>query len=148
MEKIKRTSLFLVPFMFCMMGISAFIFGGCEKVPAKPEPPRNSPESYMKDPVFRQALEEQRQVRNDLARSRNIVVDKMIAMIEAKKKELKTEDLEKVRVELEKDPEWKSLYQRCLDANQAIKDNRKKTLGIVRERIAPEKKTKDGQISK
>ena len=142
-----RTSKFLVPFALCAMGSFAFVFTGCERKPEKQEPPRHAPESYMKDPVFRTVLREHRGARNELAKSRAIVVEKMTAMIEAKKSELKTDDLEKVRVELEKDPEWKSLYQRCLDANRAIEEQRKKTRGLVRERITPQKPV-DGKISK
>lgn len=142
-----RTSKILVPFALCVMGSLALVFTGCERKPEKQEPPRHAPESYMRDPVFRAALAERRGVRNELAKSRAIVVERMTAMIEAKKAELKTDDLEKVRVELEKDPEWKSLYQRCLDANQAIEEQRKKTLGLVRERIVPQKPV-DGKISK
>jgi len=129
------------------MGVSAFIFGGCEKAKPPAEPPRSSPESYMRDPAFRQALDDAQRARKGLAAARNAVVAKMTAMIEAKKKELKTDDLAKVKAALEQDPEWQSLYQRCLDANQAIKENRKKTLGAVRERIAPETK-QNGKISK
>lgn len=142
-----RTSKFLVPFALCAMGVLVLVFTGCERKPEKQEPPRHAPESYMKDPVFRAALAERRGVRNELAKSRAIVVERMTAMIEAKKAELRTDDLEKVRAELEKDPEWKSLYERCVDANQAIEEQRKKTLGLVRERIVPQKPV-DGKISK
>ena len=147
MEMTRRTSKVLVPFALCAMGIFALVFTGCERKPEKQEPPRHAPESYMKDPVFRTALREQRAERHTLEKSQAIVVEKMTAMIEAKKAELKTDDLEKVRTALEKDPEWKSLYQRCLDANQAIKEHRGKTLEMVRERITPQKPV-DGKISK
>lgn len=102
----------------------------------------------MKDPVFRKVLVERSEGRKELLKTRMIVVEKMKAMIDAKKAELKTDDLERVRVELEKDPEWRSLYKRCLDANQALEEQRKGTLGVVRERIAPDRKPVDGKISK
>lgn len=90
----------------------------------------------MDDPVFRQALKEKRDERVELASARNIVVKKMTAMIEAKKAELKTDDLAKVKAALEKDPEWQSLYKRCLDANQAIKEKRRESMNMVREKIS------------
>ena len=144
MVKTRSASKCFVPIAFGAMGVLAFIFAGCERHEA---PSAQAPESYMKDPVFRSALKEKRVERNSLAKVRDTLVEKMTAMIEAKKAELKTDDLEKVKAELEKDLEWKSLYQRCLDVNQAIEDNQKKTMGIVKRRLAPNGRT-DGKISK
>ena len=129
------------------MGIVLLSLAGCRKEEEKTVD-RSSPASYMEDKAFTNALAVARGERQELMAMRAKLVSRMKAMVDAKKAELKTDDPKAVLAELEKDPEWKSLYQRCIDANQAIKDNRKKTLGIVRERIAPEKKTKDGQISK
>lgn len=143
-----RTSTFLVPFALCAIGCCALVFQGCKKEPEKPVPSAGASASYMKDPVFRKVLAERAEGRKDLLRARTIVVEKMKAMIDAKKAELKTDDLEKVRVGLEKDPEWNSLYKRCLDVNQALEEQRKGTLGVVRARIAPERKPVDGKISK
>jgi hypothetical protein len=81
-------------------------------------------------------LEDQRRRQGELDAAHRKLAGEMAAMIEAKKKELKTEDLEKVRLELEKNEEWKSLYSRCLDAATAAKENRSKTEGIVRKRIS------------
>ena len=149
-----------MPLALCAIGGFTLVFIGCNRVSeesaAAVEPAKHTPESYMKDPAFRGQLKELRTERNALAKARSTVVAKMEAMIEAKKAELKTDDLEKVRAELEKDPEWKSLYKRCLDANQAIEDNQKHTFGIVRERLTPadvkkpagEQKPAEGTISK
>jgi len=93
----------------------------------------------MRDPVFRQALADSRAERGDLLKRRGAVTARMVEMIEDVKARLKTDDLDRVKAELEKDPEWNSLYKRCLDANQAIKENRQKTLAVVRERITPAK---------
>ena len=60
----------------------------------------------------------------------------MVELIEETKKKLKTEDLEKVRLALEKTEEWKSLYCRCQDAATALKEKRKKIEDIVRKRIS------------
>ena len=97
----------------------------------------------MKDPVFRQALDGATAERKDLAKARGAVVAKMTAMIEAKKKELKTDDLEKVKAALDRDPEWKSLYQRCLDANQALEENHQKALDTVRRQMTQKSTVKE-----
>ena len=56
-------------------------------------------------------------------------------------------DARKGKAELEKDPEWNSLYQRCLDANAAIGENLKKAQSAVRRRIMPARAA-DSKISK
>ena len=115
---------------------------GCRKeeepVPApKPEPDPSSPEVYMRDKEFRGKLAAERREHVSLIRDRNAIAEKMKEMIEAKKAELKTEDLEKVRVELEKDPAWNDLYSQCTNANAKVEAHSRKRLGIVRNRIAP-----------
>lgn len=132
-----RTSKFLVPFALCAMGSFAFVFTGCERKPEKQEAPRHAPESYLRDETFRTNLTARREARNELEATHAKLARRMQKMIDAKRAELKTDDLEKVRVELEKDPEWKSLYARCEDAAQAIKENRRDAMRVVRERITP-----------
>ena len=90
----------------------------------------------MKDKNFVKTLEAQRRRQGELEAAHRKLAEQMTVMIEAKKKELKTEDLDKVRLELEKNEEWKSLYKRCLDAATAARENRRKTEGIVRKRIS------------
>ena len=108
------------------------VLTGCNRESAE----LSSPESYMKDENFIKTLEAQRRRQGELEAAHHKLAERMKAMIEAKKKELKTEDLDKVRLELEKNEEWKSLYDRCLDAATAAKENRRKTEGIVRKRIS------------
>lgn len=108
------------------------VLTGCNRESAE----LSSPESYMKDKNFIKTLEAQRRRQGELEAAHHKLAERMKAMIEAKKKELKTEDLDKVRLELEKNEEWKSLYDRCLDAATAAKENRRKTEGIVRKRIS------------
>ena len=108
------------------------VLTGCNRESAE----LSSPESYMKDENFIKTLEAQRRRQGELEAAHRKLAEQMTAMIEAKKKELKTEDLDKVRLELEKNEEWKSLYDRCLDAATAAKENRRKTEGIVRTRIS------------
>ena len=69
----------------------------------------------------------------------------LTATLKAKKAELKTEDLEKVRVELEKDPAWNDLYSQCTNANAKVEAHSRKRLGIVRDRIAPSRKPSAGR---
>ena len=94
-----------------------------------------SPESYMKDGEFRGRLDGQVAKRGELAKARNAVVARMVEMIEAKKRELKTDDEAALKAALEKDPEWRELYARCQDANAAIGENRRDTMAVVRERL-------------
>ena len=108
------------------------VLTGCNRESAE----LSSPESYMKDENFIKTLEAQRRRQGELEAAHHKLAERMKAMIEAKKKELKTEDLDKVRLELEKNEEWKSLYKRCLDAATAARENRRKTEGIVRKRIS------------
>ena len=94
-----------------------------------------APESYMKDREFRGRLGAQAAKRGELAKARGTVVAQMVEMIEAKKKELGTDDEATLKAALEKDPAWRELYARCQDANAAIGENRKDTMAIVRERL-------------
>lgn len=98
-----------------------------------------APESYMKDEAFRGRLDGQVAKRAELAKARNAVVAQMAEMIEAKKKELGTDDEAALKAALEKDPAWRELYARCQDANAAIGENRKDTMAIVRERLTKTK---------
>ena len=144
----KRTSLFLVPFAFGAIGIGAFVFAGCSREEAKPSSD-SSPASYMKDKSFRGELAKLKAERHELTGVREAIVEKMKAKVDAAKARLKTDDEKLVKAELEKDPEWRSLYARCVDANTAIAEQRRKTMGVVREKIAPKKvPTKAEKISK
>ena len=60
----------------------------------------------------------------------------MAEMIEAARKKLKTDDLVKVRAELEKSEKWNSLKSRCEDAATALKESIRKTENVVRKRIS------------
>ena len=94
-----------------------------------------APEGYMKDKAFRAKLDGHVAKRGKLASARNVIVAQMTEMIEAKKKELGTDDEAKLKAALEKDPAWNELYRRCQDANTAIRENRKETMAAVRERL-------------
>jgi len=117
--------------------LAAFVSGCPSKKEEPPKPDPSSPESYMNDKEFRGRLEKERKKHVALIRDRNAIAGKMKEMIEAKKAELKTEDLEKVKVELEKDPAWNDLYSQCTNANAKVEAHSRERLGIVRQRITP-----------
>jgi hypothetical protein len=109
--------------------------GQAQQQAAAPEVSPAAPESYMKDKAFRAKLDGQVAKRGELASARNTIVAQMTEMIEAKKKELGTDDEAKLKAALEKDPAWNELYRRCQDANTAIGENRKETMAVVRKRL-------------
>lgn len=120
--------------VLAMAGL-CLVLAGCRKEEAKPSP--SSPKSYMKDPAFRKDLKEARLARNRLEATRGKIVAQMTAKIEAAKARLgAAADEAALKRELEKDPEWKSLYARCEDLNTAIGEARQKSLKTVRERIS------------
>lgn len=118
------------------MAVACLVFAGCRKE-EKVDP--SSPESYMKDAAFRQKLSAERKARQELLSARAHVVSEMKAMIDAKKKELNTTDLAKVKEELDKDPAWQALYSKCTNANAKVDAHRAAQLKTVRERLAPKK---------
>lgn len=137
-----------MPVVRCATVALCVVITGCGKAPEEAAPPPSSPESYMRDKAFRDDLRARRAERGELQMARHAVVEKMKAMVDAKKKELGAgADDAAVRAALEKDPEWNSLYQRCLDANAAIGENLKKAQSAVRRRITPVRAA-DSKISK
>ena len=133
----KRTSLFLVPFALCAMGISAFIFAGCSRE-AEPVSTPSAASSSAADGAFRDQLKGLRAERTAALAARDTVTAQMKAKVEAVKAKLKTDDEKLIKAELEKDPEWQSLYKRCTDANAAVEEQRQKTLKAVREKLRRE----------
>lgn len=99
----------------------------------------------MDDVTFRTNLTARREAREALAAVHAKLARQMKAMVDAKLRELKVgdkpseADLARVKAELEKDPEWNSLYARCKDAAQAIKENRRDAMRLVGARLNPKK---------
>ncbi len=135
----KRTSLILVPFVLCAIGVLSFFVAGCrdEEKPAKPV--ADPPSVYMKDPVFRNALDEQRAKLKELLAKRAPVIEKMQRMVKAVREKLETDDDKKVIEELKKNPEWEKLHAEAIEMNNLIEALRKETTKIVGKRIAPKK---------
>ena len=122
---------------------------GCSREAGEPAPA--APEGgYMKDKAFRAKLDGQVAKRGELAAARNGIVAQMTEMIEAKKRELGTDDEARLKAALEKDPAWNELHRRCQDANTAIGENRRETMAVVRERLTNQtiKQSNNQTISK
>ena len=132
------TRMKLVPFALCAMGALMLVFTGCRKEEEKkPEAPASSSASYVHDKAFMGSLAAARAEQSRLIKSRNEIARKMVAMIEAKQAEMKTDDMKAVRAELEKDAAWRELHAACTNANAQVKSQRRELLGKVRERITP-----------
>ena len=117
--------------------VACLVLAGCCK--EEPAVDSSSPESYMRDPVFRGKLAAERKEHMRLTQDRHAIVEKMKAMIDAKKAELKTDDLKAIHAALVKDPAWQELHAQCTNANAKVQAQRQRALNTVRERLAPKK---------
>lgn len=134
------TRFLLVPFAACAMGALSLILQGCDRTP-EPSSPASAPAAKSElDKQLDAKLEALGVERKALLRARETVVDQMKAKVDAAKARLKTDDPKLLKAELEKDPEWKSLYERCTDAQTALGEQRKKTADVVREKLTAGKK--------
>ena len=132
MKNFLTSCFLLLPFSFFLLLSGCSRDGAAEKDAAVPP---SSPASYMKDPELKARFAAKNDERKELVKARSAVVEKMTAMIEAKKKELGTSDEAALKAALEKDPEWNALYRRCTDANTAIDENRRSKMAVFRERV-------------
>ena len=127
----------------CLVALA--LMSGCDgekPAPAGETSVCDSPAVYMKDPVFRGKLADERAARNKIFAAREKLVSEL-ARLEAAAKAARPEATPaEIRAELEKSAEYRSLVQRFNDTEAAIADSRAKTLATVRERLAqPAKKT-------
>ena len=136
------TSRNLVAFALFAIACTVFFSNGCTRDEEAREPAQPSAEekpvqelSRMEDPAYREALDKRRDARKELLGVRQRLVSQMEAKIAAAKERLGTDDEAVLKVELEKDPEWNSLYERVEDLNTALEDERKRASALVRERI-------------
>ena len=144
-SKTKKTIAVLVLLAILAGGAAALYFAFARRppaTPAAPEPEPWDPQSYVYDKAFMDGLAAERAKQSALIRERNAIADKMVAMVEAKKAELKTEDLAKVKAALDADPAWQELYACCTNANAKVEAHRRRVFGVVRERITPRKPMK------
>lgn len=120
------------------MGALSLILSGCEK--GEPSRPKSSGEGVPRqlDAAYQKTLSADRIRFAELLRERNAITEKMKAMIAAKKSELKTEDLDKVKSVLDQDAAWQALYRECEKANERLERQRQVALKDVREQMTKE----------
>lgn len=135
-----RRALLYVPFMLCMAGLVTFVLPGCRKKKEAPPPalPANSPEVYMKDPVFRKELSDKRKERTAIAVERQKLVARMEELIREHGED---------KAVLEKIPEWNDLYKQVEALNAKYEAVRKAQLAVVSKRLNPEQKPAPGRES-
>lgn len=138
----KRTSLILVPFALCAMGIATFFIAGCREEEKPSRPVAEPPSVYMKDPEFRKTLDAQRAKMKGYLARRAPIVEKMQKMVLDMREKLGTTDDKKVEIELKKDPQWEKLYTELTEINNLFEAVRKETTKIVGKRIAPKQVSK------
>lgn len=133
-----------MPIALCVIGLAGLLSSGCGREGGPSDAERAASPTgavagvaaRMNDPAYRQALSDGRHARAKLVQMRAGVVEKMTALVEAAKARLGTADEAVLKAELEKDPEWVSLFARCNDLNTAIGESRRDMLAVVRARLA------------
>ena len=112
------------------MGLVVLFLAGCRKE-EKPAVPPSSPESYMKDPVFRKELSDKRKELQAIVAERKPLADRMQELIKEHGEDLAA---------LQKIPEWNELHKKVTALNKKYEETRARQLKVVRERLTPEKK--------
>ena len=112
------------------MGALTLVLTGCKKEPEAPEIPASSPESYMKDPVFREKLATKRKELQRIVLERKPLADRMQELVKEH-----GEDLSK----LQKIDEWNDLHKKVTALNEQYETLRKQQLTILKQRITPTK---------
>lgn len=123
-------STFRAPFACAALGALALVFQGCEKAAPPSEPPRESPASYMNDPVFRKEVADARKELQRLAAERKPLADRMQELVKQY-----GEDLGK----LQNVPEWVELHRKVSELTRRYDEVRKRQLATVRDRLTPKK---------
>ena len=135
------TSKNLVAFALIAIASLAFLSVGCSRDEGSREGSGaaagdgSAGVERMSDPEYVTGLNAHNDVRKELMKTRQSLVSKMEAMIADAKVRLGTDDEAVLKVELEKDAEWNSLYNRVIDIDKAIEDNRARASTFIRNRI-------------
>lgn len=90
----------------------------------------------MSDPVYRAQLKAHADKRDSLMAQYAKLTGRMRELLAAKQAELGTDDEAALKAAMEADPEWSSLYQRCIDLDVAIGDEQRRARETVRQRIS------------
>ena len=135
------TSRFLVPVALVATGVGLFFLAGCgqsgESSEAQVDP--SSPQSYMHDEAFRKTLADRRKAAYAIGADRAKVEERLNEMRRIIGEKLKTKDRAAIEAALAGNAEWQDLQAKAKELDAAFERHRKETLGLVRERIAPNK---------
>ena len=93
----------------------------------------------MHDEAFRKTLADRRKVAYSIGADRAKVEERMNEMRRIIGDKLKTKDRAAIEAALAENAEWKGLQAKAKELDAAFERQRKETLAIVRERIAPRK---------
>ena len=124
-----------------LAALTALVLAGC----SREEAPAPAPEAAadggsiavrMADPVYRAQLKEHAAKRDGLMAQYARVTTRMREILAAKQAELGTADEAVLKSALDADPEWTSLYQRCLDLDVAIGEEQQRARETFRQRIS------------
>lgn len=129
MTFVKKTRVNLVPFALGAMAVACLFLAGCRKEEAKSD--SSSPKSYMKDPVFRKAVDERHAAVKKVAAEQAVVT----AQIEEFVKKFGGD-----REKAAQAPGWGALQKKLDDLNRQYAAKRKELLSYVRQRISPKGK--------
>ena len=136
------TSKNLVAFAVIAIASLGFLYVGCSREEGAREASGEAAgeESAvtierMADAEYVAGLNAHNDVRRELLKTRQSLVGRMEAMIADAKARIGTDDEAVLKVELEKDPEWNSLYNRVVDIDKAVEDNRVRASAFIRNRI-------------
>ena len=124
----------LVPLALAATGLCLCALQGCEKgeeAASKPAAeaaavPSSSPESYMKDPTFRKAVEEKRKELQAIVSERKPLAERMQELVREHGEDLAA---------LQKIPEWNELHKKVVALNARYEEVRQRQLRIVRGRL-------------
>ena len=137
MKRIVRGSLPTLAIVLSLLcGCTKEEPAGATEVAADP------PSVYMKDPAFTNALAEKRAARNEVLAAREAILQQLEKLSADMRAAMPGADEAALLKELEKNPDWNSLRKRLDEAQAAFEENRKATLSVVRERLAPKKISK------
>ena len=126
-----------MPFALCATGALMLFLAGCRKEEAKPETPASSPQSYMKDPVFRKQLKDRRMAAAEIGERRERVNAGLAACRKRVAAALKTDDAKAIDAALAKDETWQQLQAEGKAIDAEFMANHRERMRLVRERIAP-----------
>ena len=139
------TSKNLVAVVLGTIASLAFFSIGCSReeapaaAPAAPEAPvAEAPRektSRLADPVYKAAIDDHMSKQQELRMLQSRLAERLRAKVNAMRESLGVEDEAAIKAALEKDPEFKSLQSRMIDAGKALRDEQRHATETVRAKI-------------